>query len=208
MKKWLLLSICFLSVFYSSHAQDKSGESGKWSFNLQPKLGFAKYEETGSVTTNGTLNGFDVLISRKISKSFDLTSGFSFSTFDANRTAFGQTVRLQNDYLQIPLLVGGEINFDEENAKSPISMHVALGPSANFLLRQFTETTGGHLEDENVGWNFGFMTQISVDFRISNRAALYLGLQGQSDFSRIENDESENKIQQASSILFGYRGTF
>jgi hypothetical protein len=207
MKQLLLLCTVFLS-FISTNAQENETEKSKWSFAVQPKLGFAKYEETGSVTLNGTMTGFDFLLTRKIGNTFDLTSGLIIATFDGNRAQAGNEIRLQNDYVQIPLLIGGHINFGEKNDASPFKMRVAIGPTANFLARQYVETTGPHIKDENVGWNFSLMSQLSFEFKVSSKAALSLGLQGQSDLNRIDNDGSENKLQQVSAIVFGYRSQF
>lgn len=207
MKKIFLVGLLSLGI-YSSFAQEAATEKSKWSFAVQPKLGFAKYEETGSVTLNGTMTGFDFLLTRKVGNIFDLTSGVIIATFDGNRAQAGNEIRLQNDYVQIPLLIGGDINFGEKNDNSPFKMRVAIGPTANFLARQFSETTGPDFKDNNVGWNFSMMSQLSFEFKVSSKAALSLGLQGQSDFTRIDNEGSENKLQQVSSIVFGYRSNF
>ncbi|MFY7666426.1 hypothetical protein [Flavobacterium sp.] len=208
MKKLVLVGIGLFGMICSSFAQEKESEKSKWSYTLQPRLGFAKYEQSGLVTLNGTFNAFDVFLTRKIAKNLDLTSGVMFSTFDANYTLAGESARLQNDYVQIPLLLGGKISFDEKSDQNLISMRVSAGPVASFLARQENQTIAGKVKDENLGWNFGILTQLTVDFRVSDRSAVYFGLQGQSDFTRIEDNGSENKIQQSSSILFGYRGTF
>lgn len=208
MKKQLIIAlalVCSIAAQAQTTTENKESNIG---FNIIGKLGFAKLKQTGYVTLNSDINGAEALVSFKIGKKCDLATGLGYTELNANATVSGNTVSLKNSYLQIPLKVIGDFSiFNKEQSDSKIFLKVGAGLYANTLLKSEMETLSGNSDTKNMGWNFGFETQIGVKFIVSDFMDLGLGIESQSDFSKMKKDGVEQKIEQLNALYFnlGYR---
>ena len=161
-------------------------------------------QQTGSVPLNGNINGGDLLISFPLGKKWDVSSGIGFFEYNANPTIAGNTASLKNSYLHIPLQFGSDFAiFNSENSQNQkIFFNVGLGLYANTLLKQELETVTGNSTAKNQGWNFGFSSQIGLKFLLTDALNIGIGLEGQSDFTKMKKDGAEQRIEQINAVYF------
>ncbi|MEO5775388.1 MAG: acyloxyacyl hydrolase [Flavobacterium sp.] len=209
--KNLILSASLLLITLSATAQTTTDKKeSPISFLATAKLGFAKISQDGNVDLNGNINGGDALVSFKLGKMWSLDTGVGFFEFDANPTIDGYNASLTNSYLQIPVRINADFSvFDkgsQENQK--IFFTAGFGVYANTLLKQELQTISGNSSAKNLGWNFGFSSQIGAKFLISDKMGFRLGLESQSDMSKMKKDDTEQKIKNINALYFGMEFKF
>ncbi len=177
---------------------------------VNAKLGFAKVSQSNNVDLNGTINGGDVLASIKLGKAWNLDTGFGMFEFNGNQVIAGNNTSLTNSYLQIPVRFNGDFSiFDkalERNQK--IFLTAGLGLYANTLLKQELQTISGNSSARNLGWNFGFSSQIGAKFILSDKIGFRFGLESQADATKMKKDGGEQKIKNINALYFGMEFKF
>lgn len=204
MKKQLFSALVIL-ISYTALAQSTpEKKESKLEFTVNTKFGFAKMKQTGYVPLNGNVNGGDILLSLPLGKKWDISSGIGYFEYNANPTIAGNTASLKNSYLHIPVQFNSDFAiFNIENPESQkIFFNVGLGLYANTLLKQELETTSGNTATKNMGWNFGFSSQIGLKFVLTDAFNIGMGLEGQSDFSKMKKDGAEQRIEQINALYF------
>lgn len=204
MKKQLV-AVLLLFTSYAAMAQTESqNKESKVSFAVNTKIGFAKLKEKGNVTLNGNINGGDLLVSYKLGKVWDITSGVGYMEYNANSTVAGNGISIKNSYLHIPLQFNGDYTIlkNEETQNAKILFSIGIGAYASTLLKQEVETIGGDTDTKNLGWNFGFSSQIGARFIISDQLNIGLGLESQNDLTDMKKDGREQKIENINAIYF------
>lgn len=195
--------LLFTSYSITAQTQPETKES-KVSFAVNTKIGFARLKEKGMVTLNGNVNGGDLLVSYKLGQIWDITSGVGYLEYYANTTVGGNEIGIKNAYLQIPVQFNGDYtilkNVETQNPK--IIFTVGVGAYARTLLKQQIETIGGDSDTKNLGWNFGFSSQIGTRFILNDKLTVGLGLENQSDLSDMKKDGREQKIETINAIYF------
>ena len=73
---------------------------------------------------------------------------------------------------------------------------------ANTLLKQELETIAGNTATKNMGWNFGFSSQIGLKFVLTDALNIGMGLESQSDFTKMKKDGAEQRIEQINALYF------
>ena len=202
MKKQIL-ALALLAVSYTTLAQTETKQS-KLSLIVEAKLGFARISQEGSVKLNGSINGSDLLLSYKFAKNWDVATGIGMMEFDANSILAGNATSLKNTYIQIPVLINGNyVIFKNKETQNPnVAFIVSVGLCANTLLKQEIETISGSASSKNLGWNYSFLSQFGVKFIISDELNLGLGLEGQTDFTKMKNNGTEQRIEQLNALFF------
>jgi hypothetical protein len=202
MKKQYLtaLAVLFTAVTLAQTTPEK--KESKFEFQANAKVGFARLKQSGLVPLNGNINGSDLLLSYKISPKWDIASGVSFLQFNANPTIAGETASIRNSYLQIPVRFTGDFNiFDVTEPKdAKIFFTIGLGVYANTLLKQELETVTGNTDTKNLGWNFGLSTGAGLKFVLTDALNIGLGLESQSEFTKMKKDGAEQRIEQSNSM--------
>lgn len=204
MKKQLFSAIVIL-ISYTALAQTTpEKKESKLEFTINTKFGFAKMKQTGNVPLNGNINGGDILFSLPLGKKWDITSGIGYFEYNANPTIAGNTASLKNSYLHIPVQFNNDFAiFNNENSQNQkIFFNVGLGLYANTLLKQELETTSGNTDTKNMGWNFGFSSQIGLKFVLTDAFNIGMGLESQSDFTKMKKDGAEQRIEQINALYF------
>jgi hypothetical protein len=198
----MFLLLCLVSNQISAQTVKSYDEtSDKFEFLLTAKLGTAKFKETGNVTLNGFTNGADILISKKISKKISLSTGVGVFEFDGNRVKSGNTTSIKNTYLHLPLNLKSNINLFKDKPESQnVFLTIGLGLYGNTLIKQAIETESGNFSDKNLGWNFGFSSQLGIKFKASDKLNLGIGYESQGDFSKMKKNDTERKIEASNSI--------
>lgn len=196
-KHFILIAVILLSFSAMAQTTTPEKKESKIELLINSKLGFAKLKQSGSVALNGNSNGAELLLSFKMGKKWDLASGLGYSEFDANSVIAGNTASIKNTYLQIPVKVVGDFTvFNKEPADSKIFLTIGAGLYANTLLKSEAETLSGNSSTKNQGWNFGISTQIGAKFLLSDVMSLGLGLDTQSDFTKMKKDGFEQRMEQ------------
>lgn len=211
MKKQLLVTLVILiSCTAVAQSTPEKEKESKFEFTVNTKLGFAKLKQTGSVPLNGNINGGDILFSLPLGKKWDIASGIGYFEYNANPTIDGNTASLKNSYLHIPVQFNSDFAiFNTENPHNQkIFFNVGLGLYANTLLKQELETVTGNSTAKNQGWNFGFSSQIGLKFVLSDALNIGMGLEGQSDFTKMKKDGAEQHIEQINALYFKMGFTF
>ncbi|WP_284652290.1 hypothetical protein [Flavobacterium terrisoli] len=204
MKKQLFAALVILTS-YAAIAQEtpKTNES-KLEFSATGKLGFARLKQTGNVPLNGNLTGSDVLLSYQISPKCDISTGLGLYEFNANTTINGANASLKNSYLHIPVQFSGDFglfkNVKPEN--QTVFFTLGIGLYANTLLKQKLETPTGNNEEKNMGWNFGISSQIGAKFLLTDVLKIGIGIESQSDLTKMEKDGVKQKIEQYNGMYF------
>lgn len=195
--------VLFTSYSITAQTQPETKESNV-SFAVNTKIGFARLKEKGMVTLNGNVNGGDLLVSYKLGKIWDITSGVGYLEYYANATVGGNEIGIKNAYLQIPIQFNGDYTIlkNEETQNPKIIFTVGVGAYARTLLKQQIETIGGNSDTKNLGWNFGFSSQIGTRFILNDKLTVGLGLENQSDLSDMKKDGREQKIETINAIYF------
>ena len=177
-------------------------KESKFEFQINGKLGFARLKQSNYVPLSGNVNASDFLLSYKMSPRWSVASGFGLLQFDANPTIAGNTASIRNSYLQIPLRFNGDYNlFHGTEPQSPkIFFNVGFGLYANTLLKQELETVSGNTDTKNLGWNFGFATQIGVKFILTDALNIGLGIENQSEFTKMKKDDIEQRFDQMNTM--------
>lgn len=197
----ILLGLTQLGVAQST-IQIEDMPHSKMEFVITPKLGFAKVSQTGSPSMSGFVNGGDFLYSLKIKK-WNLLFGAGYYQFDANTTLNGNPMSLRNSYLQLPLKLKRDcVIFKDKSQTQNTYLTVGFGAYANDLLKQEMQSSSVTDKAHNLGWNFGFVSQLGVKFKMSDIINLELGFESQSDFSKMKKNGVENKIQNLNVLFF------
>ncbi len=208
MKKQIITALAIVLTF-AAHAQTNTEQKeSKIGLNVNGKLGFARLKQTDFAPLNGNINGADVLLSFKLGKKWDIATGLGYSQLNANATISGNTASLQNSYLQIPAKIIGDFTvFNNEQSVSRVYLNLAAGIYANTLLKSEVETISGNSTTKNMGWNFGVATQVGLKFIVSDIVDVGIGLESQSDFSKMKKDGFEQRIEQINAFYFnlGYK---
>jgi len=205
------IAVLLLCTSYAVMAQTETiSNESKFSFAVNTKIGFARLKEKGNVTLNGNVNGGDLLLSYKLGKTWDLTSGIGYLEYYANTAVAGTDISIKNAYLQIPLQFNGEYTIlkNEETQNAKIVFTVGLGGYARTLLKQDVETIAGDSDSKNLGWNFGLSSQIGARFIITDKLNIGLGLENQNDLTDMKKDGREQKIESINAIYFKLGFTF
>lgn len=205
MKKQVIAALMILFISGTTLAQETvKQEDSKLEFVVNAKLGFARLKQTGNIPLNGNMNGSDFLLSYKISPKWDMAAGFGFYEFNTNSTSFGNSYSLKNSYLRIPLQFNGDFSVfkNEKSGNEKILFTVGLGLYANTLLKQKIEAINGSIEDKNLGWNFGFSSQVGAKFLLSDALNIGIGLESQSDFTKMEKNGNKQRIEQFNGMYF------
>jgi len=204
MKNQFITAFLFL-ISLSSFAQTTpETKESKFSFAVNTKLGFARLKEKGSVTLNGNSNGGDLLVSYKLGKIWDITSGIGYMEYYANAAVAGNEIAIKNSYLHIPVQFNGDyvILKNEETQNAKILFNIGVGVYARTLLKQEIETISGDTDTKNLGWNFGFSSQIGARFIITDQFNIGLGLESQNDLTDMKKDGREQKIENINALYF------
>lgn len=203
MKKQILaLALCCISFAVMAQTTPEKKES-KFEILVNAKLGFAKLKQTGAITLNGDINSSEALATYKLGKTWRIGTGIGFMEFNANPTIAGNTASLKNSYLQIPVRFVGDFNvFGKESDNQKIFFTIGLGLYANTLLKSELETISGNSDAKNLGWNFGFSSQIGAKFMLTDALNLGIGLEGQTDLSKMKKDGAEQKIENMNALYF------
>lgn len=201
MKKQIILVLTIL-LSLSAKAQTTTEKTeSKLEFIINSKLGLAKLKQSGFVSLNGNSTGADALLSFKMGKKWDLAAGLGYTEFNANPTIAGNTASIKNTYLQIPVKVVGDFSiFDKVQSDSKIFLSIGAGLYANTLLNSEIETVSGNSSTKNLGWNFGISTQIGAKFILSDVMNLGLGLESQSDLTKMKKNGMEQRMEQINSL--------
>ncbi len=204
--KTQIISVFLVLFTFSAFAQNTpEKKESSVSFSAIAKLGFAKISQSGNVDLNGSINGGDALVSVKVGKGWNLETGLGLFEFNANQTIAGNGSSLTNSYLQIPVRFNGDFNiFDKSpDGDRKIFLTAGLGMYANTLLKQELQTISGNSSAKNLGWNFGFSSQLGAKFIMSDSFGIRLGLESQSDISKMKKDGGEQKIKNINALYFG-----
>jgi hypothetical protein len=211
MKKQLFVALAILFLSGTTRAQETpEKKDSKFEFVVNGKLGFARLKQSGNIPLNGNLTGSDILVSYQISPKWDIASGVGIYEFNANATSFGNSYSLKNSYLRIPVQFNGDFSVfkNEKNGNEKIFFTVGLGLYANTLLKQEIEAINGSIEEKNLGWNFGFSSQVGAKFLLSDALNIGIGLESQSDFTKMEKNGNKQRIEQFNGMYFKLGFTF
>jgi hypothetical protein len=210
MKKQILSAfLLFVTVFATAQTTTDKKESPV-SILVNAKLGFAKISQSGNVDLNGTINSGDVLASIRLSKTWNLDTGIGLMEFNANQTVAGNSTSLTNTYLQIPVKFNGDFSIFDKSLEGDkkIFLTAGLGMYANTLLKQELQTLSGNSDAKNLGWNFGLSSQIGAKFILSDKIGFRIGIESQSDMSKMKKDGAEQKIKNSNALYFGMEFKF
>ncbi|QBZ98474.1 acyloxyacyl hydrolase [Flavobacterium sangjuense] len=206
-----LISVLVILISYAALAQSTpEKKESKFELTVNTKLGFAKLKQTGNVALNGNINGGDILFSLPLGKTWKIASGIGYFEYNANPTIAGNTASLKNTYLHIPLQFNSDLAiFNNENTQNQkIFFNLGLGLYTNTLLKQELETITDNTSTKNMGWNFGFSSQIGLKFLLTDALNLGMGLESQSDFTKMKKDGAEQRIEQINALYFKMGFTF
>lgn len=204
MKNQLITAfLFFISITAFAQTTPETKES-KFSLAVNTKLGFARLKEKGNVTLNGNINGGDLLVSYKLGKTWDITSGIGYMEYYANAAVAGNEIAIKNSYLRIPVQFNGDyvLMKNKETQNPNIFFTVGIGAYASTLLKQEIETVGGDSDTKNLGWNFGFSSQIGLRFIITDQFNIGLGLESLNDLTDMKKDGREHKIENINALYF------
>jgi len=205
MKKQLIVTLVLLVSLTTLAQSTPEKKESKLEFITVAKLGFAKLNQSDFVALNGNINAADLLLSYRIGKKWNLSSGVGLMELNANPTISGNSASLKNTYLHIPIKATGDYTiFNNESSDSKIFFTIGAGVYANSLLKSELQTLGGNSSTKNLGWNFGVATQIGAKFLISEATTIGIGLESQSDLSKMKKDGVERKVEQLNSIYFSF----
>lgn len=205
MKKQIITALLlFITLSAIAQTTPEKRESPV-SIIVNAKLGFAKVSRSSSVDLNGTINSGDVLASIRLGKAWNLDAGFGMMEFNGNQTIAGNSASLTNTYLQIPVKFNGDFSlFDKAlEGNQKIFLTAGLGIYANTLLKQEIQTLAGNSSSRNMGWNFGFSSQIGAKFVLSDKFGFRLGLESQADATKMKKDGGEQKVKNLNALYFG-----
>ena len=204
MKKQIF-TLALIAISYATIAQTETKQSNL-SLIFDAKLGFAKISQEGSVNLNGTINASDILLSYEFSKNLNITTGFGMIEYNANSILAGNATSLKNTYIQIPLRISGDyIIFNNKETKNPnVAFTIGGGFCATNLLKQEIGTISGSSSNNNLGWNFGFLSQFGVKFIISDKLNLGMGLENQTDFTKMKNNGAEQRIERLNALYLKF----
>ncbi|HSD14590.1 MAG TPA: hypothetical protein VLB74_08070 [Flavobacterium sp.] len=201
----LLLSTSW-TIFAQTETPTTEKESNKFEIAVIPKLGFGKVQETGSPATNGFFNGGDLIFSIRPGKQkiWKFSTGIGYLEFWGNKNMEGTSADLKNAYLHIPVNASADVilykNTKPQNQN--VLLNVGLGLYANDQIKEEVETISGTFSDSNLGWNFGFTTQLGLKFELSDLLDFGFGYEVQADLSEAKKGGIERKIQNANTINF------
>lgn len=209
MKKQLFAVLVILITYTVSAQEAPKKEDSKLEFSTTGKLGFARLKQSGNVPLNGNLTGSDVLISYQVSPRGYLSSGIGFYEFNANTIFAGNSASLKNSYLRIPVQFSGDFSiFGKEQPGQKVFFTLGAGLYANTLLRQEFESPTGNSDEKNLGWNFGFSSQVGAKFILSDALNIGIGIESQSDLTKTKKDGVEQRIEQYNGMYFKLGFTF
>lgn len=210
MKKQILSALLLFITMFASAQTTTDKKEGPVSILVTAKLGFAKISQSGNVDLNGTINGGDVLASIRLSKTWNLDTGIGLMEFNGNQTIAGNSTSLTNTYLQIPVKFNGDFSIFDKSLEGDkkIFLTAGLGMYANTLLKQELQTISGNSDAKNLGWNFGLSSQIGAKFILSDKIGFRIGVESQSDMSKMKKDGAEQKIKNVNAFYFGMEFKF
>jgi hypothetical protein len=177
---------------------------------INGKIGFARMRGSDFIPLNGNVNGSDIMLAYKFDPRWSISGGVGWLQFSANTTLNGSSASVMNNYLQIPVRINGDYNiFNGTEPKDPkVFFNLSAGPYANNLLKQEVQTMAGITSTKNVGWNFGLATSVGLKVVVTNALNLGLGLESQSEFTKMKKDGAEQRIDQMNTMYFRMGLTF
>jgi len=204
MKKQFLSAILTLLSIAAFAQTTPEKKDSKFELQVTGKLGFARLKQTGSVPLNGNINGSDILLAYKLGSKWDIASGIGFVQYNSNLNIAGNTASIRNSYLHIPVQFNGDFSlFNSELPKDPkLFFTIGAGLYANTLLKQELETVTGNFDNKNMGWNFGLSTQVGIKFLLTDALNIGLGMESQSDFTKMKKDGTEQRIENLNAFYF------
>ncbi|AOW08557.1 hypothetical protein EM308_03045 [Flavobacterium gilvum] len=181
-------------------------KSNNLELTIVPKMGFATFKESGNVPLNGFVNGGDVLLSFKMNRKFNLSTGLGFLEFDGNKTIEGNTTSLKNSYLHIPLHLKTDFVITKDDTQNRTTfLELGVGLYSNYLFKQEMVTVDNVFVDKNGNWNFGISGHLGIKFILAEDFNLGIGFETESDFTKINsnNKEMENQNMICSLLSLG-----
>lgn len=202
MKKTMVLALLLVGIGTATAQNGSEKKGSKFEFQANGKLGFARLKQTNNVPLSGNVNGSDLLLAYKMSPKWSVATGVGILQFDANPTIAGNTASIRNSYLQIPVRFVGDYNlFHGTEPKDPkLFLTLGVGLYANTLLKQEVETVTGNTDTNNMGWNFGLSTGVGVKFILTDALNIGLGMENQSEFSKMKKNGVEQRIEQMNTL--------
>jgi opacity protein-like surface antigen len=204
MKKQFLAALVILCTAAAIAQTAPEKKESKFEFLVNGKLGFARLKQTNNVPLNGNVNGSDLLLAYKLGPRWNIATGIGLLQLDANPTIAGNTASIRNSYLQIPVRFTGDYNLfhGTEPTDPKMFFSLGLGVYANTLLKQELETVAGNTDTHNLGWNFGFATAVGVKFVLTDALNVGLGIENQSEFTKMKKGDVEQRIEQMNTLYF------
>lgn len=188
------LTILFLTVFLIVNAQEAKPS---FQLNLGADLGNSKVELNEKSISSLTKGLFaDLNYSLKFIR---IETGLAYYNTQGNWSEAGNSYFMENQYLNIPLGIGGQFGFKrgEEISQAPFSLLLGVGVYTNYLMKSKIE---GLDKQSNLGWNFGMYSKIGANFQMNDLFSLGMGLKTQRDFSDI--DKNNISVKQNRNVVY------
>lgn len=128
-----------------------------------------------------------------------IETGLGYYNTQGNWSEAGNSYFMENQYLNIPLGIGGQFGFKrgEEISQAPFSLLLGVGVYTNYLMKSKIE---GLDKQSNLGWNFGMYSKIGANFQMNDLFSLGIGLKTQRDFSDI--DKNNISVKQNRNVVY------
>lgn len=188
------LTILLLTVFLIVNAQETKRS---FQLNFGADIGNSKVELNEKSISSLTKGLFaDLNYSLKFIR---IETGLGYFNTQGNWSEAGNSYFMENQYLNIPLGIGGQFGFKrgEEISQSPLSLLLGVGVYTNYLMKSKIE---GLDKQSNLGWNFGMYSKIGANFQMNDLFSLGIGLKTQRDFSDI--DKNNISVKQNRNVVY------
>lgn len=206
MKNLFFTMVALMSTVMMNGQENEKKHS--FGFLANAKLGFAKLNQSGLVTTNGNVNSGDFQFFYSLPSGTYFSGGIGLLEFNANGVSGGESFALEHTYLRIPLYINRSVSIFKEQANNKINAYGGVGIYGNTLLKEEIQTLTTTFEEKNRGWNIGLGFNVGLTFEVSDSMTFGLGFDSQSDLSKMKKDNVERKLETINTVNFIYKILF
>ena len=199
--------LCYL--LFSQFINGQEVEDKIYHLNIMSSIGSGDLTNNQVGVVNGNYLRWGVQLDTRLFKdtfldNIFLSAGLGHSDFKGNFTVNNQSQRLQNSYIDLPIMVNFKQNLSPDNK---LVFFISGGISVNYLYQSNLLSLTGDQNVDSKGFNIGGVGRIGFEYLFSNVYYLGIAIHDYRDFNDIEKNGISNRLNNVNALNFsiGFR---
>ncbi|WP_196886224.1 hypothetical protein [Aureivirga sp. CE67] len=211
-KNYLLIVVLFLLTIKTNAQTDEINDTeykdSKFSISVYANLGYATINPDHGINYNLDVNSGEILLNYKFYKNLGFSSGIGYTymsgngtdqVFNYNDVSYNKNFYHSRGVIKIPLNFTYEYKLNDN-----LNMQGRFGVYTQTIVFDEYQFVGVTLEDIYEGWNFGTGIGLDILYKTSSNSSIGLSYNGQSDFTKFESKNSNQKQKIIGTNTFGF----